>query len=195
MIDVYVAAGSNIEPEKYLARALRELAATYGPLTLSPAYRNQAVGFTGADFINLVVGFRTDDEVAAVRERLQKIEAACDRPADAPKWAARTMDLDILLFGDLVSDEPGLKIPRPDLVKRPYMLKPMADIAPDVRHPTLGKSMRELWESFAGDAHSMVEVFLDSGPATPADSGPTRLVDGGSTSRRSGRRRPPESGQ
>ena len=97
-----------------------------------------------------------------VRRQLQKIEAACDRPPDAPKWAPRTMDLDILLFGDLVSDEPGLKIPRPDLVKRPYMLRPIADIAPDVRHPLLGKTMRELWESFEGDAHSMVEVSLDS---------------------------------
>lgn len=163
MTDVYVAAGSNVEPEKYLARALRELAAAYGPLTLSPAYRNQAVGFSGDDFINLVVGFRTEDEVAAVRQQLQKIEADCDRPLDAPKWAPRTMDLDILLFGDLVSDEPGLKIPRPDLIKRPYMLRPIADIAPNVRHPILGKTMRELWESFAGDAHSMVEVFLDSG--------------------------------
>jgi 2-amino-4-hydroxy-6-hydroxymethyldihydropteridine diphosphokinase len=163
MTDVYIAAGSNVEPEKYLARALRELAAAYGPLTLSPAYRNQAVGFEGDDFINFVVGFRTEDDVGEVRQQLQKIEAACDRLPDAPKWAPRTMDLDILLFGDLVSDEPGLKIPRPDLIKRPYMLKPIADIAPDVRHPTLGKTMRELWESFEGAEHPMVEVFLDSG--------------------------------
>ena len=162
MIDVYVAAGSNVEPEKYLARALRELAAAYGPLSLSPAYQNQAVGFSGDDFINLVVGFRTEDDVAAVRQQLQKIEAACDRPPDAAKWAPRTMDLDILLFGDLVSDVPGLKIPRPDLIKRPYMLKPIADIAPDVRHPTVGKTMRELWEAFDGSGHSMIEVFLDA---------------------------------
>ena len=179
MTDVYVAAGSNVEPEKYLARALRELAAAYGPLTLSPAYRNQAVGFSGDDFINLVVGFRTQDEVADVRQQLQRVEAACDRPPDAPKWAPRTMDLDILLFGDLVSDAPGLKIPRPDLLKRPYMLKPMADIAPDVRHPTLGKTMSELWAAFEGDEHSMVEVFLDSGATSP----------------RSDRRRSPESAQ
>lgn len=162
MNDVYVAAGSNVEPDKYLSRAVRELAAAYGPLTLSPAYRNQAVGFSGDDFINLVVGFRTEDDVADVRRQLQKIEAACDRPPDAPKWAPRTMDLDILLFGDLVTDEPGLKIPRPDLLKRPYMLRPIADIAPDVRHPVSGKTLRELWESFEGDEHSMVEVFLDS---------------------------------
>lgn len=177
MTDVYVAAGSNVEPEKYLSIALRALAAAYGPLTLSPAYRNQAVGFSGEDFINLVVGFRTEDEVAAVRQQLQKVEAACDRPPGAPKWAPRTMDLDILLFGDLVSNEPGLIIPRPDLLKRPYMLKPMADIAPEVRHPVLGKTMRELWQAFDGGVHSMIEVSLH----------------GAATSPHSDRHRPPES--
>jgi 2-amino-4-hydroxy-6-hydroxymethyldihydropteridine diphosphokinase len=167
MTPVYVAAGSNVEPDKYLSVALRALAATYGPLTLSPAYRNQAVGFSGADFINLVVGFHTEQSAAEVRQQLQKIEAACDRAPDAAKWAPRTMDLDILLFGDLVSNEPGLIIPRPDLLKRPYMLKPMADIAPDVRHPTVGKSMRELWESFEGGEHAMVEVLLGGEPTNP----------------------------
>jgi 2-amino-4-hydroxy-6-hydroxymethyldihydropteridine diphosphokinase len=167
MTAVYIAAGSNVEPEKHLSVALRALAAAYGPLTLSPAYKNKAVGFEGADFINLVVGFNTEDSVVDVRQRLQKIEAACDRPPDAPKWAPRTMDLDILLFGDLVSTEPGLVIPRPDLVKRPYMLKPMADIAPDVRHPMLDKSMRELWENFQGGEHAMVEVLLGGEPTSP----------------------------
>ena len=179
MTVVYVAAGSNLEPEKYLSRALRALAAAYGPLTLSPAYRNKAVGFEGADFINLVVGFHTEDGVTEVRQQLQAIEAACDRPPDAPKWAPRTMDLDILLFGDLVSNKPGLVIPRPDLVKRPYMLKPMADIAPDVMHPTLNKTMREIWAGFAGGEHSMVEVLLGGEPTSP----------------HSGRRPPPESGR
>lgn len=176
MTDVYVAAGSNVDPEKYLSAALRGMAATFGPLTSSPAYRNRAVGFEGADFINLVVGFRTGLLVHEVRQRLQEIEAACDRLPGAPKWAPRTMDLDILLFGELVSDEPGLVIPRPDLIKRPYMLKPMADIAPDVRHPTLSKTMRELWQAFDRDAHIMVEVALD-----------------GATSPRSDRHRSPES--
>jgi 2-amino-4-hydroxy-6-hydroxymethyldihydropteridine diphosphokinase len=181
MTNVFVAAGSNVEPQRHLAAALRALAAAYGPLSLSPAYRNQAIGFTGADFINLVVGFRTGDSVRAVREQLQKIEAACERPPDAPKWAPRTMDLDILLYGDLVSDEPGLVIPRPDLVKRPYMLKPIADIAPDVWHPTLGKTMLELWQAFDAGEHALIEVSLDSGrpDATNPRSGPHRSPESG----------------
>ena len=162
MRDVYVAAGSNVDAVRHLQLALHGLCEIYPDLRVSPAYRNQAVGFTGDDFVNLVVGFRTALAPALVREQLQRIEAACGRAPDAPKWAARTMDLDILLFGDLVSNTPGLILPRPDLLKRPYMLKPMADIGPDVMHPVAGRSMRELWEAFDSEGHEMVEVGLGS---------------------------------
>jgi 2-amino-4-hydroxy-6-hydroxymethyldihydropteridine diphosphokinase len=160
MADVYVAAGSNVEPIRYLSRALDALDAAFGPLTVSPAYRNPAVGFEGPDFVNLVVGFTTDEAPSQVRAQLQQVEAQCDRPGDAPKWAPRTMDLDILLYGSLVSSEPGLVLPRPDLVRRAYMLKPMADIAPQLLHPTLQKTMRELWDAFDGRSHVLEVVTI-----------------------------------
>jgi len=165
MAEVYVAAGSNVEPEIYLCRALQVLEEVFGPLVVSPAYRNPAAGFEGADFINLVVGFRTERPVEEVRRELQRIESDCDRPRDAPKWAPRTMDLDILLYGDRVTqpragEEPALVLPRPDLVRRAYMLKPLADIAPDLRHPLLRSSMRELWEAFDRDAHPLTAVTI-----------------------------------
>jgi 2-amino-4-hydroxy-6-hydroxymethyldihydropteridine diphosphokinase len=160
MVEVFVAAGSNVEPERYLTRAIELLRAAYPTLRVSPAYRNRAVGFEGADFINLVVGFETDEPVTRVRERLQAIEAQCDRPANAPKWAPRTMDLDILLYGDLVSTEPGYLLPRPDLLKRAYMLKPLADIAPDVVHPTAKKTIAELWREFDQAGHELVPAQL-----------------------------------
>src|SRR5690606_35676283 len=142
MVDVYVAAGGNIEPQRYFPRALELLRRAYPTLRVSPAYRNRSVGFEGEDFVNLVVAFSTDEPVARVRERLRAIERQCDRPADAPKWGPRTMDLDILLYGDRVSTEAGCVLPRPDLVKRAYMLKPLADLAPDLVHPTERKTMR-----------------------------------------------------
>ena len=139
---------------------------------ISPAYRNAAVGFTGDDFINLAVCFTTEQPVTLVREELQRIEALCDRPRTAPKWAPRTMDLDILLYDALVCDEPGLVLPRPDLTRRAYMLKPVADIAPDLRHPTLQKSMRELWEAFDKGAHAMQVVTIPRfGRRPPRESG------------------------
>jgi 2-amino-4-hydroxy-6-hydroxymethyldihydropteridine diphosphokinase len=158
MPDVFVAAGSNIEPLRHLGAALAGLARSYAPLTISPAYQNKAVGFEGDDFVNLVVGFATNDSLERVRTRLQEIETDCGRPRDAPKWAPRAMDLDILLYGDEVRNEAGLVVPRPDLLKRPYMLKPMCDIAPDVMHPTQQRTMRELWQSFEGKDHAMTVV-------------------------------------
>ena len=98
--------------------------------------------------------------------RLHAVEAACGRARDAPRWAPRSMDLDVLLYGDRVSHEPGLTLPRPDLVRRAYMLGPMAELAPDLRHPTLGLTMRELWARFDREAHPLQEIELgdDTGP-------------------------------
>jgi len=173
-VEIYVAAGSNVEPEKYLSRALEALEASFAPLKVSPAYRNRAVGFEGADFINLVLGFRSDLPVEIVRNRLQQIEARCDRPPQSPQWAPRTLDLDILLYGDLVSDRPGLILPRPDLLRRNYMLGPLAAIAPDLRHPTAHRTMRELWEAFdAAGAHALQEVTIPRcAPRRQPGSGP-----------------------
>jgi 2-amino-4-hydroxy-6-hydroxymethyldihydropteridine diphosphokinase len=78
------------------------------------------------------------------------------------------MDLDVLLYGDQVSHEPGLTLPRPDLVRRAYMLGPMAELAPQLRHPTLGLTMLELWDRFDREAHPMQEIDLDALPGAPA---------------------------
>jgi len=160
--EVYVAAGSNVDPLVNLARALVMLRAHYPGLRRSRAWRNAAVGFEGADFVNLVVGFPTQETPRTVLERLHEAEEACGRTRDAPRWAPRSMDLDILLYGDRVSDEPGLVLPRPDLLRRAYMLGPMAELAPGLRHPTQLISMRELWERFDRGAHPMTEVELDA---------------------------------
>ncbi len=158
MPHVYVAAGSNIEPERNLALAAAELDRAFGPIEVSPWYRNKAVGFEGADFINFVVGFETEEPLPRVIERLREIEARCGRPRHAPKWASRAMDLDILLYGDRVCAAPGPVLPRPDLLKRPYMLGPLADIAPDLVHPTAGATIAELWAHFDRGAHPLVRV-------------------------------------
>ena len=160
MTPVYVAAGSNVEPESNLARACEEIAHTWPDAVFSRAYTNKAVGFDGPDFINLVVGFHTAQPLAQVIARLRAIETRCGRPRYAPKWASRTMDLDVLLFGDLVEKTSDYTLPRPDLLKRPYMLGPMAEIAPRVKHPTAGKTIGELWTEFDRDGHEMVPVSL-----------------------------------
>ena len=159
-VRVYVAAGSNVEPVASLVKALAALRARFPDLVVSPAYRNAAVGFEGDDFINLVVGFTTRLALAALLPELHAVEALCGRGRDEPKWAKRRMDLDVLLYGDLVGEFPGAKLPRPDLLKRAFMLGPLADLAPGVRHPTLGVTIEELWERFDRAAHPMHAVTL-----------------------------------
>lgn len=138
--------------------ATRELRREFPDIRFSPWYRNHAVGFEGADFINGVAGFTTALPIADVLARLHAIESLCGRPRDAPRWAPRSMDLDILLYGELICDEPRLKLPRPDLVKRAFMLGPLADIAPDLVHPTEKLTIGELWQRFDRAAHPLVEV-------------------------------------
>lgn len=158
MPQVYIAAGSNIDPERHLAMAVRELGRQFPDVRFSPWYRNRAVGFEGEDFINFVAGFATELELTELLKALHGIEAMCGRPREAPRWAPRSMDLDVLLYGDLVCQEPHLKVPRPDLLKRAYMLGPLAALAPDVVHPTEKLTIGELWRRFDRAAHPLVEV-------------------------------------
>jgi 2-amino-4-hydroxy-6-hydroxymethyldihydropteridine diphosphokinase len=160
MTAVYVAAGSNLDPEKNLARACAEIAHTWPEAQFSRAYRNRAVGFEGPDFLNLVVGFHTTESIEGVITRLREIETLCGRPRNAPKWASRAMDLDILLFGARIEKTSDYTLPRPDLLKRPYMLGPMAEIAPLVRHPVSGRTMEELWREFDRAGHEMIPVEM-----------------------------------
>ena len=161
MPEVFVAAGSNVRPRENLRRALALLRQAWPALRTSRAWRNPAAGFEGEDFVNLVLGFDTDLPLAAVLERLHAAEAACGRPREAPKWAPRSMDLDVLLYGAEVGEFPGAILPRPDLTRRPYMLGPMAEIAPGLVHPTLGRSMAELWKGFPKEGLAMTPVSLE----------------------------------
>ena len=165
-VAVYVAAGSNLDAQRNLALAARELQRAFAPVRFSPAYRNAAVGFDGPDFVNWVAGFETRRGVREVVAELQRIEGLCGRTRDAPKWAPRSMDLDILLFGELCCDEPGLVLPRPDLLRRPYMLGPLADLAPQLRHPTVGLTIGELWAHFDRAAHPMQRLAPGPGEAS-----------------------------
>jgi 2-amino-4-hydroxy-6-hydroxymethyldihydropteridine diphosphokinase len=163
MPNVYVAIGSNVDASRNVAKAIAELKRVFPDTRVSSWYQNRAVGFEGDDFINCVAGFTTDQSVHEVVSELQAIETLCDRPRGAPRWAPRTMDLDILLYDDLVCAEPKLKLPRPDLMKRAFMLGPLAELAPDVVHPTEGLTIAALWQRFDRDAHPMQRLPSSAG--------------------------------
>ena len=151
MARVYLSLGSNQEPHRYLRAALDELRTQFGPLDVSPAYRSAAVGFEGADFVNLAVGLDTELAPAALNDWLHALEDRHGRRRDVPRYSDRTLDVDIVLYDDLVTQGSGnLDIPRKEL-KHAFVLKPIADIAPALRHPVDGRTMAQLWAAFPVD--------------------------------------------
>ena len=148
----WLSLGSNLEPGRHLRAALAELRARFGELLVSPAYRFAAVGFEGPDFVNLAVGLDSDLDPYALNDWLHALEDRHGRRRDVPRYSSRTLDVDIVLFDDLVLTGPGhLEIPRPDLAE-PFVLQPLADIAPDLREPRSGKTLRERWAEFGKPA-------------------------------------------
>ena len=161
MSQVYIALGSNIDPVARLLQAARLLKAHFPDARFSSCFRNRAVGFDGDDFINAVAGFSSALEVTALLELLHQIEEHCGRGRADPKWGPRAMDLDLLLYGDQVGEGAGYALPRRDLLRRPYMLGPLAELAPEVRHPVTGVSIGALWAAFPQAEHAMTATAPD----------------------------------
>jgi len=144
---VLLSLGSNIEPERYLRAALDELAATFGALVVSPAYRTPAVGFDGATFLNNAVRLRCDWSLQRMEDWLHALEDRHGRVRTGPRLADRTLDVDVVFHGDLVLREGDkVRIPRPEL-KHAFVLKPLADIAPDFVAPLSGRTLAQLWRA------------------------------------------------
>ena len=161
MTRAYLSLGSNIEPEKHLRAALTELRARFGDIIVSPVYRCPAVGFDGPDFLNLAVGIDTDIEPVALNDWLHALEDRHGRRRDVPRFSSRALDIDIVLYGDRVLKGPGnLELPRPEL-KYAFVLKSLADIAPQVVHPLLGKTLAQLWLAQAHAADSSLQPAGD----------------------------------
>jgi 2-amino-4-hydroxy-6-hydroxymethyldihydropteridine diphosphokinase len=153
--EVFVAAGSNVAAGQHLRCAARELSAEFPGARFSAWYRNRAADGVGADFVNLAAGFDTSLPLREVRARLRDIEERCGRSREWPVPRPPPLDLDLLLYGDLVCVEPGFELPRPELLTRAYMLGPLAELAPQARHPTAQLSFAELWQRFDRAAHPL----------------------------------------
>jgi len=144
---VYLSLGSNIEPEKNLADAIAELRARFGAIVVSSVYRYPAVGFDGPDFLNLAAGIDTDLEPEALNDWLHALEDRHGRRRDVPRYSSRTLDVDIVLYGDRVLNGTGnLEVPRRELLQA-FVLQPLNDIAANAVHPLLRRTIGELWEA------------------------------------------------
>lgn len=149
---VYVGLGSNIDRENRLRQAIGALRLRFGELSLSPVYNSAAVGFDGHDFLNLVAGFDTEFEVAQVAAMFREIENELGRDRSLPKFSSRSIDLDILTYGDMILELPGIRIPRPEILENAFVLKPLQDLAPDTLHPEQGETYAVLWQRMAPTA-------------------------------------------
>jgi 2-amino-4-hydroxy-6-hydroxymethyldihydropteridine diphosphokinase len=160
MTRAWLSLGSNIEPVKHLRAALMVLHQRFGSFDESPTYRFPAVGFDGADFLNLAVGIDTDLEAAALNDWLHALEDRLGRRRDVPRFSSRTLDIDIVLYGDQVlKGANNLEIPRPEL-KHAFVLKPLADVAPRAVHPVLGRTIHDLWREHPAYGEEFERVSL-----------------------------------
>jgi 2-amino-4-hydroxy-6-hydroxymethyldihydropteridine diphosphokinase len=160
-VNVFLSVGSNIQPEQHLQFACRSLSGQFGVLTLSSVYRNEPIGFEGDDFLNMVIGFTTEAEPESLVERLEQLHAEAGRERHANPFSSRTLDLDLLLYGELVRNR--LNLPRDDIEKYDFVLAPLAEVAPELRHPVSGLKMRELWDDFDHAGHELKKVPLTIG--------------------------------
>ncbi|MDJ0872662.1 MAG: 2-amino-4-hydroxy-6-hydroxymethyldihydropteridine diphosphokinase [Gammaproteobacteria bacterium] len=160
---IYVSVGSNVHREINIRSAVRDLAHRFGTLVLSSVYESSAVGFEGADFLNMVVGFETHNTPSNVAGVLKDIEDAHGRDRTSPRFSDRTLDLDLLLYGNQVVREPGLSLPRDEIVAQAFVLAPLAEIAGEETHPVIGESYRKLWQSFDAGEPQLRRVQLDLG--------------------------------
>ena len=160
MTQVYVSIGSNKQPRKHVEMALDAINAFFSPVELSPVYESVAVGFVGGNFLNLIAGFDTELSLTELNKKLSQIEQDCGRQRSEERFTSRTMDLDMLLYGDLVRHDDHWDLPRGEITRNAFVLKPLAELAPDFVHPELGLSFLQLWQQgdFSGQDLWVAEV-------------------------------------
>lgn len=148
MAKIYISLGSNINREANTREGIKALRDCFGELELSSVYESDAVGFEGDAFFNMVIACETDLDVHSANRKLREIEDAHGRDRSGPKFSSRTLDLDLLLYDDVVLDESSLKLPRDEILHNAFVLWPLSEIAPSRKHPENKKTYDELWRDF-----------------------------------------------
>lgn len=159
MSTAWLGLGSNVNAATHIQAAIAELGKQFETIALSPAYTSTAVGFEGDDFINLVARVETDLSPLELRQYLRELEDHYGRKRDVPKFSDRSLDIDILLYDDLVLLSPLLEIPRAEITRYAHVLKPLADLDPDLIHPVERRSMGDIWKA-SGLSDSSLKPLL-----------------------------------
>ncbi|EPR7134767.1 TPA: 2-amino-4-hydroxy-6-hydroxymethyldihydropteridine diphosphokinase [Vibrio vulnificus] len=146
MNTVYIGVGSNIEREKHARAAWQELTLLGEALQASPIYECAAVGFDSYAFFNFVIRLNTSMTLEELASQLRQIELRWGREENAAKYQDRTLDLDIVLFGECISSQKP-ELPRSDIFKYPFVIQPLYDLQPDLVIPGDGRTVEEIWQT------------------------------------------------
>jgi len=163
MRHIYLGIGSNDKPKENIRLAIKELRDSFGEIQISPVYKNKAVGFKGEDFLNLVVAFHTELSVEEIMKIIEKIHALSGRKRVSEKYSSRTLDIDLLLYGQDILNNSNFEVPREDILKYSFVLKPLSEMAPNLIHPETKQSIISHWKSMSSksDDLKLVGIELD----------------------------------
>lgn len=140
--------GSNIDAENNIRSAITQLRILLPGLRLSSVYESEAVGFDGDNFLNLVACADTELPLTEISAALKRIEDQHGRDRSAARFSGRTLDIDILTYGDVVGDCAGISLPRGEILSNAFVLQPLAELLPEACHPQSGQSFAKLWHSY-----------------------------------------------
>jgi 2-amino-4-hydroxy-6-hydroxymethyldihydropteridine diphosphokinase len=152
---VYLGIGSNANREANIKSAIEDLQILFGSLVMSRVYESEAVGFEGENFLNMVVGVDTTMSIETLSHSLRSIEHKYGRAVRGKEQGSITLDLDILTYSNVVGCSFGIELPRSEITTNAFVLKPLAEVAPGVKHPALNKCYQEIWERFDKSAQNL----------------------------------------
>jgi len=147
MREAYVGVGSNQDADRHLIEAWNALRERFTGARCSSVYRSAAVGVAAPDYLNMVVGFSTDLDPDELKQQLRALEERAGRPRTAPRGALCPLDLDLLLYGRRV--DPQRRLPHADVLRRVFVLAPLAELAPTLVHPLTGEPYEHAWRALA----------------------------------------------
>jgi len=157
---VYLGLGSNEDPEENLRLAAREMRQRFRVRALSAVYRSKSLGFDGDDFLNAVACIETDQSPQALCDELEDIHDLANRQRNSDRFGPRTLDIDLLLYDQAVIDRTPVRVPRNDVLEYSFVLRPLAEIAPDLVHPVTGKTLSQHWLEYDATPHPLTKETI-----------------------------------
>ncbi|MEC7766289.1 MAG: 2-amino-4-hydroxy-6-hydroxymethyldihydropteridine diphosphokinase [Pseudomonadota bacterium] len=153
--------GSNIDAPNNIRKAVRALRHEFDALKCSSVYESEAIGFVGANFLNLVAIIETTADLSSISSVLKLLEDRFGRNREQPRFSARTLDVDILFYGDEKTKSDEIELPKEEITQYAFVLQPLAELLPDRIHGFTGLTYADLWDEFDQSNQQLWKVDFD----------------------------------